>query len=242
MYMVFNGNSDGQDLCTLANEYANTTTLTYPLARKARSANKWMRLIWSWIFDSYGGWQYDDANNTDLPIGTTSLTANQADYDIPPGSLTVRGIEIMPSATSTVYLRPVAITEEQLTEKGITEISFFTATGVPLFYRVIGSSIKLYPTPSYTATNGLRVTFDRGSTAFASTATVQQPGFASEFHEAVAVGMAAEYCRQNHLSYLADLTTDLAVYERNIKKYYSSRYQEKYPGRLNVFDATREYL
>lgn len=240
--MVYNGDLDGQDLVTLCNDYANTTTLTYPLVKKARAANKTLRSIWSWIFASYGGWEFDDSNNTtNFPIAVATLTASQADYDLPPGSLTVRGVEILLN-NGTVYQRLYPLNEETLIENGISEASFFTSTGVPLYYRVIGSSIKLYAAPNYTIASGIRVTFDRGSVAFASTATTQQPGFASEFHEAVAIGMAMEYCRQNHLSYLQDLQNDFAIFERNIRKYYTARYQEKFPSRMTVFDSTVEYL
>jgi hypothetical protein len=239
--MVYNGDSDNQDLVSLCDDFVNTNSVTYPIKEKTRAANKALRKIWSWIFAAYGGWEFDDSNNTNFPIATTTLTANQQDYDIPTGSLTVRGVEILLQG-GTVYQRLYPLNEEQLTENGISEASFFTTAGVPLYYRVIGQSIKLYAAPNYTITSGLRVTFDRGSIAFASTSTSQAPGFASEFHEAVAVGMAIEYARRNNLSGdFSFLQQDMNEYQRNIKDYYSSRYQEKFPSRLTVFDSTVEY-
>lgn len=240
--MIFNGNSDGQDLCTLTDDYVSTNTLTYPLTKKARAANKTTRMAWSWIFNSYGGWEYDDSNNTtNFPIAATTLSVGQVDYDLPPGSLTVRGVEILLNG-GTVYQRLLPLNEETLIDNRISEASFFTSNGAPLYYRVIGSSIKIYPPTNYTIANGMRVTFDRGSVAFASTSTTQQPGFASEFHEAVAIGMALEYAKQNHLSYADDLQVDLDKYERSIRKYYTQRYQEKFPARMTVADTTNEYL
>jgi hypothetical protein len=240
--MVYNGDSDNQDLVSLCDDFVNTNSVTYPIKEKTRAANKTLRKIWAWIFAAYGGWQYDDSNNTDFPVAKTNLTSGQQDYSLPPGTLTVRGVEILLQGGA-VYQRLYPLNEEQLIENGISEGSFFTTNGVPLYYRVIGGSIKLYAAPNYTISNGLRVTFDRGSVAFASSDTTKVPGFASEFHEAVAVGMAQEYARRNNLSGdFSFLSEDMKEYQRNIKDYYSARYQEKYPSRINVFDETSQYL
>lgn len=241
--MVFNGDSNGQDLCTLADDMVNTTVSLYPLAEKARAANKTNRMVWVMIFDAYGGWQYDDSNNTtDFPIALASLNVGQADYDLPPTAITVRDVEILPSSTSTVYQKLIEITQENITELGLSEASLFTSTGVPRYYRPIGSSIKLYPAPNYTISSGLRATFDRGSTAFLPTDTTKQPGFAPEFHEVISVGMALEYARRNALSAVQDIQADMNGFISRIKAYYNARFQEKFPGRLNVFDATSEYI
>lgn len=242
--MVFNNDSNGQDLCTLCDDMVNTTVYLYPLVEKARAANKTNRMVWAMIFDAYGGWQYDDSNNiADLPIATTILNVGQSDYDIPSAAITIRDVEIFPSATSTIYQKLIEITQENITELGLSEASIFTSTGVPRYYRPIGSSIKLYPAPNYTLAASLRVTFDRGSTSFLPTGSdTRQPGFASEFHEVISVGMALEYARRNALSAVQDIQADMNGFISRIKAYYNARFQEKFPGRLNVYDATSEYI
>ena len=240
--MVYNGDSNGQDICTLTDDICNTTVTLYPLAEKTRAANKTSKAVWAWIFDAYGGWEYDDSNNTtDLPIALTGLNINQSDYDVPPTALTVRGVEILPFG-GTVFQHLKELTEEILTERGISEASLFTASGVPLYYRPIGNSIKLYPSANYTQTGSLRVTFDRGSTSFIPTDTTKQPGFASEFHEIISVGMSLEYARRNALSSLQGIMADYMDFKNRITKYYSSRYQEKFPARITVSDMTIEYI
>ena len=240
--MRYNGDSDKQDLVNLAYDLTNTNVVTYPLQEMTRAANKTLRKVWSWIFSAYGGWLYDDANNTsDFPIAVTNLNASQGDYDLPVGSLDIRGVEILPQ-NGTVYQRLYPLNEEELIEKGISEASLYTSNGVPMYYRPMGSSIKIYPSSSYSITNGLRLTFDRGSMVYASTDTTKQAGFTSEFHEVVAVGMAIEYARRNALASYDFLQGDMNIYERNIKDYYSARYQEKYPSRINVNDETQQYI
>jgi hypothetical protein len=54
--------------------------------------------------------------------------------------------------------------------------------------------------------------------------------------------MALEYAKQNHLANLPDLHNDMANFERSIRKYYTARFQEKFPSRMTVFDSTQEYL
>ena len=103
--MRYNGDSDKQDLVNLAYDLTNTNVVTYPLQEMTRAANKTLRKVWSWIFSAYGGWLYDDANNTsDFPIAVTNLNASQGDYDLPVGSLDIRGVEILPQ-NGTVYQR-----------------------------------------------------------------------------------------------------------------------------------------
>lgn len=239
--MQFNGDSNGNDLVTLSNDLCNTTTLLYPLTEKARSANRGLSLVWSWILDSYNGWESDDSANTDFPIATTTLTTGQADYDIPVDSQTIRSVDIYYNG-GTMYQKVWPITEEEFTSKGISEGSIFTTTGTPLYYRPIGTSIKLYPTPSYTMAQGLRVTYDRGLNNFVPTDTTKTPGFMSQFHAVIAVIMALDFCVRYGLSATQDLQTMLDDYERRIKLFYSKRYQEKYPNVIKLRDATWDYL
>src|SRR5437763_632330 len=47
-----------------------------------RSANFALDAVVRKIFQTSGRWQFDDANDTDLPIATTDLVANQDNYTI----------------------------------------------------------------------------------------------------------------------------------------------------------------
>lgn len=239
--MQYNGSSTGQDIVTETNDLANTTDLIYPLTEKTRAANKMLALVWSWILDAYNGWESDDSASSDFPIATTTLTSGQADYDIPTGSQTIRSVSILaPSGTQNQEVFP--ITEEEFTSRGISEGAIFTTTGTPIYYRPIGTSIKLYPTPSYTMAQGLRVTFDRGLANFVPTDTTKEPGFASQFHNVLPVGMALDFAARNNLTSEQGLQRQLDDFERRMKLFYSKRYQEKYPNVIKNLDVTWDYL
>lgn len=237
--MRYNSDTDGQDLVSFCDDLVNTNSITYPIKEKTRAANKTLRRIWAVIFEHYGGWQYDDSNNTtNFPEAVTSLNATQSDYLLPTEALSVRGVDIK---VNNLYTPLVPITEERLKENGQSEESFLPQNGTPLYYYLKANSVVLYPAANTTIANGLRVSFDRGSVAFTSTDTTKQPGFASEFHEAVAVGMALEYAKRNNVSAFTSLQADMDRYERDIGNFYSKRHQGMFPATIRLKDVTLEY-
>jgi hypothetical protein len=240
--MQFNLSSTGDDLCTLTNDFVNTNSVTYPLAKKARSANMTLKKIWFAIFNAYPGWEFDDRNNSDLPIATTPLVTGQQNYSLPSEAFTIRGVSIQVQNNTTTWQTLLPLTEELLTQIGVSEASLFTSNGTPIYYRPIGSVIKLYPSPNYSQTAALRVTFDRGISTFLPTDSTKQPGIDSEFHEMVAVGMALEYARINATSNFPLINQQWNEWEKRLSQLYSSRYQERFPTRINVQDVTRQCM
>lgn len=237
--MIYNGDSNGQDIVSFADDIAGTNSITFPIASKTRYANKTMRTIWSWIFTAYGGWQFDDANNTNLPAARTTLNAGQVDYDIPSEALTVRSVEVKQSG-GTLFTPLVAMTEEEYKQWGLSEQSQTFISGTPVGYRVVGTSVKLIPPASYTQADSLRVTFDRGTVDFTTASTSTSPGFSSQFHDAVPTGMAMEWSKNNSGEAYPGLRDEFYNdYQSRVKEYYRARYQEKFPADVNVFDYTR---
>lgn len=240
--MIYNGDTNGQDIVTFTDDIAGTNSITFPIASKTRYANKTMRTIWSWIFEAYGGWQFDDSNNTNLPSSLTSLNANQLDYDVPSEALTVRSVEYKPQGSS-LFQPLVCLSEEDIKSWGESEQSAQYTSSNPYGYRVVGTSIKLIPPASYTQTQSLRVTYDRGTTDFSVSDTSKQPGFVSQFHDAVPTGIAMEWQKNNSGEGYATLKDEFYNdYQKRIKDYYRARYQEKYPAQVNVFDISRIML
>lgn len=238
--MQFNLDTYQYDIVTTANDLGNATDATFPLAQKARFANLTMSEIWSWIFKAYGGWQYDDSNNTTtFPSARANLVINQEDYSLPSEAMSVRGVDIQLSGG--VWQELKQITEEQIRE-GWAEKQFYVTAGVPLYYRPEGNSLKIYPKSNYPMPNGLRVSFDRQSVNFLPTDTTKQPGFASNFHQAVPTGMAIRYATIKHLNILQSLMLSMATLKDDIMTFYQARYQERFPPQVTVSDYTRENI
>lgn len=240
--MQYNSDSDNQDIVSLVGDLTNTDTTQYSLKAITRAANKWMKKVWFWIFTAYGGWLYDDSNNTsDFPIATTALVANQQDYGLPSTALVVRGVDV--KTTGGVWQKLSPLTEEQIRDYQ-SDAEFMKTPSQPNGYLPYGGSVRLFPPTNYSQAASLRVSFARGSILFASTDTTKTPGFLSEFHEVIAVGAAYEFVKRRDIKSAAGLREDLLGedgYKNSIKTYYSSRYAEMFPPRITTKDGVREF-
>lgn len=197
-------------------------------------ANQILREVWSIIFNVYNGWQYDDGNNTDLPSSKTDLTSGTAKYILPTTALTVNRIDCYNSSGDSIRLDQ--ITTEEIEEQGLDE--FMSTPGVPKYYRLIGNTIELFPSPNYTTTSntGLRVFFDRDVVEFATTDTTQSPGFASPFHYIVPLGMAMKWLKIKLPTSpsLANYREEYEIYKNDLKNFYSDRNKDGQPVRVRA--------
>lgn len=235
---VFNSNADSQDIVSLVGDMTGIST-TNELKQITRACNEANKKVWAWIFDSYGGWQYDDSNNANLPVATANIVANQQKYTLPSEALTVQAVEYMNAGNSWMKLDslPIALLNQHTSEK-----EWGDDAGEPRYYSLLNGLLKLYPASNESRTSALRIQFDRGSTTFASTDTTKTPGFASEFHEAVAVGGSYYIARNKKLPQVAELKDSWMDYEMRIKDYYKRRWQEEFPPKMRVNDLVTEYM
>jgi len=183
-------------------------------------ANKVGHKIWHWIFLAQGLWKYDDSNATDLPQGTTNIVSGTDSYSLPSDALAISRIEVANSDGTYDRLRQLI---EDNIPGGIDEYS--EGGGIPQEYLLIGNTIRLFPEPDYSYTNGLKVYFHRDSVDFAYDDTTQTPGFASAYHEAVPVGMAIEWLKIKNptSSTLQFLREEWARFEKEITEFYTMR-------------------
>lgn len=190
---------------------------------------------------SYGGWQYDDGNQTDLPFASTTLTADQVSYALPSGSLGVRGIEIKNAGAVWSPLLP--ITEEMIRERQAMG-QFFNVSGVPMYYQMVGQTVRLFPAANYTQAASFKVSFDRGSVAFVYTDTTATPGFAAEYHDILPIGAAIEWLKikEPNSATLTNLRIDYAALDKNLGEFYSSKFEQMFPPSLKIRDAMKEFI
>lgn len=224
--MQFNGHSDEQDIVHAIVD-ATGLSATVHIKRITRAANEAVRIIRSWIFEAYGGWQYDDGNHVDLPSATTALVASQQKYNIPPDAMTMRKASYKDEAGDWNDLD--LITLEDIAARGINEAEFESTPGEPRYYRPYAGIVKLYPAPNYSQIRSLRLMFDRGSVQFASTDTTKTPGFASEFHGAVPTGASLILAEDKTLKNRPGIEKRWMRYEEAIKGFYKKRLSELAP-------------
>lgn len=244
--MQFSDTSNKLGLIQACEKYCNLGDATISgtaqdLKEFTANINEHLRRVWHTIFSAYGGWQYDDANQSDLPAATATLTADQTSYALPTNAITVRGVEVKNGGSTWYALKP--ITEEKIREYSAMG-DFLKTSAQPQYYQLVGQTIRIYPASNYTQASSFKVFFDRGSVAFASTDTTATPGFASEYHNVLALGASMDW-------YMYKLPTSTTLplitqkYERmmaDIRYFYQLRFQEAFPARVTVRDAMRENI
>lgn len=237
--MQYNSHSTGQDIVTMAEKKCQANSVSFPIAEKTLYANEGSKIIWSWIHEAYGGWAFDDSNNTDFPESTGTINSNQTDYAIPTDTNFVKGVSI--KTTGNVWQKLEPITLEQIEDMGMSEAQFMSTASQPMYYRLLANSVKLYPAPNYTQSASIKIYYDRDITLFSTTDTTKTPGWATPYHEALPTFMALQFAKTNSLGQTKGLQEDWSNYEKRIKSDYSRRFAEMFPGRITVRDTVREY-
>ena len=192
--MVFNDTTNKQGAiqwcefyCSLGNGgISGNTLLLQQFTNLINIANS---QVWHLIFQLNGGWKYDDSNYSDLPQATQDLVSGTQKYSLPSTALTVARIEAMDATGVYHKLVPIRLEEIDVADSAFLSNgnqSGATAAGMPQYYRLLGSTIELYPiptSPAITLSAGLKVYFDRASIGFTTSSTTQTFGFGSEYHD-----------------------------------------------------------
>ena len=187
-----------------------------------RHINEANSRVWDMIFSSYGGWQFEDANQDDLPAASITLTSGQTSYPLPEDAVTVRGIEVKDTAGIWTQLQP--ITEEMIRQyQAMGE--FYKTSGTPLYYQLVGQSVRIFPASNYTQASSFKVFYDRSMVAFSSTDTTATPGFAGIYHGILPVLASIQfllYKKPDSIT-LNKLQNEALVYESKLKSFYLPR-------------------
>lgn len=200
-----------------------STSATYSPTNKRRNMNIAYRDVCRIIWESDGGWRYDDTNATTLPKAVTDLVHNQQDYTIPTTALGIQRVEVMDSEGNYLKLKPL---DKQEVTTGLPEF-LGGNSGTPLYYELVGTSLLLYPSPHsayVTPTGGLTIYMDRIVTDIAVSATTSEPGFASPFHRILSYAASIDFITDpNRRNFLIE---QKARIEEGMIRFYSKRAPE----------------
>ena len=192
--MQFNTHATSQDIVSAINSLCDSDATSYPIAEKTLHVNASYEELISEIINADGTWEWDDTNHTDLPVGTGTLVNSQESYSFASEYLQVRQVKVKDVNGNWQVLRPIDYNEY----KDVALEESFETDGMPLFYDIIGDTIRLYPSPdngvSVTLSGGLKVNFTRTGDLFTTTDTTQEPGLPSTHHILLAYMAALPYC------------------------------------------------
>lgn len=186
------------------------------------------------ILKNEGSWLWDDFNegNSKLPVATQTLTTTPgsevSNYSLPTGasnsglgssdaSSFLRLIKVQVKDAAGYYHNLLPIDESALDQP--LETAFYNP-GMPQYYDQVGTSIILYPAPlaaSVTATNGLKITFQRSKVHFTVTGNdTQMPGFPEIYHYLMALITAETYAAVKGMKQLGFLTAKKLKFMQNL--------------------------
>lgn len=206
-----------------------TNSTSFPIADITILANNAMERVASLIMQADGLWQYDDTNQTDLPIATTTLTSAQQDYTISNTHLAIERVEVKDTSSNWRKLSQIDKSEYQ----DVSLSQAFPSNGAPLYYDIQGSSLLLYPAPDYTQAASLKVYYKRGPSLFTTADTTKNPGFNSLYHDLIPLWVAYDYAVANGLPTANGFLAEILRKEDALKRDFSLRNKDN-PPRLTV--------
>ncbi|MCH7771856.1 MAG: hypothetical protein IIA49_12710 [Bacteroidetes bacterium] len=168
-------------------------TTDYPTADLTRNVNRWYDRATYIITRADNRWQWDDNNQSDLPIATAALVSGQNDYGIAAGTfLRITKVAVRRSVSDTTYTELVPVDIHDSIARRIFEEKS-TTDGTPVMYDKTANSILLEPAPNYASSDGLKIAYQRVPDYFTTSDTTQQPGFAEIFHRFLSLGACFDY-------------------------------------------------
>ena len=216
--MQFNSHSEGQDLVTDTRDRVDASASDYPINAITREINKAYHTAVVWIQSSDGTWQYDDANNTTLPIATTAIVSGQRDYSLDDAQVEVDRLEIQDSNGEWHKLEAIDYSTVD------TALDEYKATnGAPTHYDKTGRSLLLYPTPDYSRAAAMKIYFKRHANIFQTTDNTKEAGFADAFHGVLSSQAALWYAKKYKKDMVPELVAEIAQYKADIMKFYGRR-------------------
>ncbi len=173
-----------------------------------------------------GRWEFDDNNQTDLSIATTSLVSGQNQYTFALEHLEIEKVLVMDNDGKWHVIRAAGINDQDANsflQEGTDR------TGVPTRYFKRGASIFMDATPDYNSNGGLKIYFKRGPSYFVYTDTTKVPGIPSIFHPFVPSHASAHYAMDRGMPVAKSLFQLLQIDEAAILKFYGSRARDDKP-------------
>ena len=177
-----------------------TNSTSYPASDMLIAINNAYERVASLIIGVDGRWQWDDTNNTDLPIATTALVSGQQDYSLAVEHLEILGVELKDQNGNWIGLTPIDQNDIKF-NPSITD--FMEGGGIPQYYDKLGVSIFLYPVPNYSQSASLKIRYQRPPALFTSaevTTGTKKPGFNSLYHDLIPYWVAYDYAIANGLN------------------------------------------
>lgn len=205
-----------------------TDTTTYTAANRLISTNRWYHKVTDMIFDSLLDYQHDDLNLSTETIVSKNTVADQeyVALGVSDEILAIKRVEV--SYDGTNYYRAEPIHQGQISTSIVnqTAINNDFSTTKP-YYEHRGQLLYLYPVPTSSVTNGLKLWVQREAAEYTSgevTTGTKEPGFDEPFHIMIALGMCWDWFSSKKLwDEAKSVAEEINDYEVRLRKAYGRK-------------------
>lgn len=212
------------DIKSLVYSLTKTNSTSFTDADLVIYANNALERVESLIEQADHRWQFDDTNQTDLPIATTALVTDQQDYSFATSHLSITRVELKDSLGNWHLLDPFDQTD--LYDQSLTD--FLKSSGLPTMYDKLGNSVFLYPKPNYSQAASLKIWFKRGPSYFVAGDTSKQAGFNQMYHDLIPLWVAYNYALANGLANANQLFAEITRKEEALQNDYALRGKDEH--------------
>lgn len=212
----------------------DTNPAAYPIEEIVSDVNAAADAALTIILAAGGKWQFDDENQTDLPIISTNIIANQRGYsflDDGSGNLILDIYKVLIADQYGFFRESERV--DPKSEKNTQQFwNGLQVQGIPYRHALTGNSILVDPIPNYNRTLGLKAYINRESIYFNALDTVKMPGIAGILHEYYVLHPAYSYASRNNLEIaggvlrngsITGLLREVSTMEEKIEAYYGTR-------------------
>jgi hypothetical protein len=199
------------DIKNLVNYHCGTgTTDAYTATMGLLNLNLALYRVETRYLMSQGRWKYDNSNNSDFPILTTSLVASQQDYSLPTETIKIDRLEITYDGANWYRASSMSESDDNM---AMTTSNIATFSQSDPRYSLLGRSLKLYPIPGSNVSNGLKIYGQRLHDAFTSTDYGTNP---TTVNVGIDENWGEQVAREMSLNYLMD--NDMVRYDRMVNE------------------------
>lgn len=200
--MQFSNTADGDGIIETIEDLTGTQSATdssYSLKKKTRDVNLALGNYMMLAIKAAGRWQVDDTNQTDYPIMTGDIHANQQDYSFITDQNGNQVLDIYKVRCKDSNGNWSTLTQRDLQDGTDTPINSTTQTSSPTKYDLTANGIFLTDIPKYEMPGGLEVFIARTPSYFASTDTDKKAGIPDFFQEYLTIRPSYFYCLEHGL-------------------------------------------
>jgi len=199
---------------------SNTVLSQYSADNIKSSLNIYYDEVVAYIWSIDNSWNFDEGVDY-LPVATTNLAKDQADYQIPSTARKIFRVTILDAGGKQRRLKP-------LSDK---QMPSMTETGQTHSYKLVGRSIILTPTPTYNATDGVIIEMSKSVTPLDS--GTDEPKIDREFHRYLSYGATKDwYFTKSNITKKREIDREMKKMKIAIRDFYTKRHRDYEPGQI----------